>query len=113
MRISDWSSDVCSSDLFLGKARLAASVDPVDDLHVAIGMFDKGGATLHPIAVIVIGDVAELPDFGGMNVPADDPIHVTLGGGVRDRLFKAADIFDRILHQTGRASCRDRVCQYV
>src|SRR3546814_18721491 len=61
-------------------------------------MFDKGGATLHPIAVIVIGDVAELPDFGGMNVPADDPIHVTLGGGVRDRLFKAADIFDRILH---------------
>src|SRR3546814_7569220 len=96
MRISDWSSDVCSSDL----------VDPVDDLHVAIGMFDKGGATLHPIAVIVIGDVAELPDFGGMNVPADDPIHVTLGGGVRDRLFKAADIFDRILHpllQIGRA----------
>src|SRR3546814_19876247 len=105
MRISDWSSDVCSSDL------------------------------------------------------------VTLGGGVRDRLFKAADIFDRILHpllqiggkrpigqaeaathavendvglqqqlicavaeegeparikhdavehvEIGRASCRERVCQYV
>src|SRR3546814_6198729 len=97
--MSDWSSVVCSSYLslrfrqhrFLGKARLAASVGPVDDLHVAIGMFDKGGTTLHPIAVIVIGDVAELPDFGGMNVPADDPIHVTLGGGVRDRLFRSEE----------------------
>src|SRR3546814_18024215 len=33
-----------------------------------------------------------------MNVPADDPNHVTLVGGLRDRLFKAADILDRILH---------------
>src|SRR3546814_4497765 len=62
MRISDWSSDVCSSDLFrLGPAHIAGTAE---DLH----------------------------GFRGAE-----------GHGLRRLVFQ----------QIGRASCRERVCQYV
>src|SRR3546814_1566702 len=89
MRISDWSSDVCSSDLpqpahtpgysgagppTAGKALLRAFIIAVDKAdHIAFGNGDMpkpGGAA-----------------FGDGNMPKAD--------------------------QTGRASCRERVCTYV
>src|SRR3546814_8839278 len=62
MRISDWSSDVCSSDLIRGLGQFADN-----DLY-----------------------------------PAIDP--------VTTRLQKLSDL---AMVQIGRASCRERVCQYV
>src|SRR3546814_18734641 len=65
MRISDWSSDVCSSDLEV----------------IALSLSD-----LRRNRVALRSELADgLPPIAG----------------------------DRIQLQTGRASCRDRVCQYV
>src|SRR3546814_6889657 len=77
MRISDWSSDVCSSDLAprrRGQQRLHAleAVGGVDS-----GLAQRGLVELFQVAYQHIG-------FGGVH-----------------------------LEQIGRASCRERVCQYV
>src|SRR3546814_4616227 len=83
MRISDWSSDVCSSDLLdrgVEREQVRLLRDRGDDLdHVP----DLLRARAEPSHLLVRGlrDVGRLPrDLG---------------------------------RQIGRASCRERVCQYV
>src|SRR3546814_4974616 len=66
MRISDWSSDVCSSDLPAKRGRAAETVKPL-----------RQGAGYRP----------------------------------RNRTNDAAAC--RLRSEIGRASCRERVCQYV
>src|SRR3546814_8691725 len=66
MRISDWSSDVCSSDLLLG--RIDRKWDTRDEIRVLIGQ----------------------------RIPV---------------LKRRAQLTNEL--QIGRASCRERVCQYV
>src|SRR3546814_9602603 len=78
LRISDWSSDVCSSDL-------AALVD-VDALELA---------ELDAVLLVLLGDVL-VTRLGHRRA---------LGGPEVDRRGRAVQI--------GRASCRERVCQYV
>src|SRR3546814_1851395 len=75
MRISDWSSDVCSSDLLARLARLGLAAE---------------------CDIIVIGD-----RFGADEALLEVAVDFArrLGGG------RALEI--------GRASCRERVCQYV
>src|SRR3546814_4684000 len=75
MRISDWSSDVCSSDLQL--------------LHHAA---DRRGRQMEP---------RQLRDRPRTH-RADDRFSESRGGGHR-----------RDIAKIGRASCRERVCQYV
>src|SRR3546814_6762564 len=86
MRISDWSSDVCSSDL----STLAFDVErvrkdfPVLAEHVhgkPLVYLDSGASAQKPTAVLEAMD--EVYRTGYANV------------------------------QIGRASCRERVCQYV
>src|SRR3546814_2146851 len=81
MRISDWSSDVCSSDLTLGQAHsfvhTLANIYPAlrHGLHAAntrAGMTKKTNQLIKDIRLILIGNA-----------------------------------------EIGRASCRERVCQYV
>src|SRR3546814_4899005 len=79
MRISDWSSDVCSSDLR----------ERIDDLDVLDVARDDAGARVLDLRI-----VRALP--GEANVL----------GGERIAVVKL-DV------QIGRASCRERVCQYV
>src|SRR3546814_5979592 len=93
MRISDWSSDVCSSDLRLqslmdGLARieLARLEQP---RHVAIELVHARkeidhDETLHP------------------DPRADRPREIAQFGRPRD-----------VVDEIGRASCRERGCQYV
>src|SRR3546814_10525222 len=81
MRISDWSSDVCSSDLGLG------ANPPMDD---ALDPW-------HPDARR--GHAARCPRALCREAPGD----------VRDDRVRA----DARRAQIGRASCRERVCQYV
>src|SRR3546814_8629741 len=81
MRISDWSSDVCSSDLSEGRR----VYDLVDEL------FDHG--KVHEAVVVQRYAVPVLYDL----------ITAARSQSVRDQ-------YDR---QIGRASCRERVCQYV
>src|SRR3546814_10594914 len=83
MRISDWSSDVCSSDLHLpdggAEVRQVDQDDPLADLVVAVvvglrqrrRLLDREGQVLLERCLLVL------------------------------------------VHEIGRASCRERVCQYV
>src|SRR3546814_7940021 len=86
MRISDWSSDVCSSDL---------QVDDVIHSSPAIGDIDGDG---RPEAVVGGGNYYNRGD--GRKVFA---WHVDDGSTVPG--WPQSKI--------GRASCRERVCQYV
>src|SRR3546814_4739544 len=82
MRISDWSSDVCSSDLPGGRFRNESLQEKCRG--------DGAG----------IGSVADIADIGHGR-----PQHLRVGLVERQAP-------DRI-GQIGRASCRERVCQYV
>src|SRR3546814_3579338 len=84
MRISDWSSDVCSSDLFvLPKAAIDAEIERLASIdRPASGR--RVSAVNHPM------------NTGP--VPAYAP---------------GIDVHIQVLKQIGRASCRERVCQYV
>src|SRR3546814_7087739 len=108
MRISDWSSDVCSSDLCpLGidgsntadfknfSGDVTVRWKPTDDIMTYLKYargFKSGGWNPSAPSLEAAG-------------PADPEIVDEFEFGLK------ADFFDR--HQIGRASCRERVCQYV
>src|SRR3546814_21074923 len=99
MRISDWSSDVCSSDL-----RLAALGDLVGIAARGDGV---GGVAVEP-AVAVARPLREAAVRGdercaGFQARAD------FGGGAD--AFLASEEMER--QKLGRASGRERVCKYV
>src|SRR3546814_9928360 len=92
MRISDWSSDVCSSDLFhrgveIGLHRLRAQRRQ-RRMVVAVGA--DGDALFLHLADLVPGEIAA-------QMLVDRP-----GGNEQGER-----------QEIGRASCRERVCQYV
>src|SRR3546814_3628331 len=112
MRISDWSSDVCSSDLFTNGELAGAVRGPVPGLWLA------GLARNHLDA---------LRNHEG-RIEADAELanqrHVLAGiAGQAGEEFAGARAGDgaKIGHQLvavhadeiGRASCRERVCKYV
>src|SRR3546814_1133947 len=82
MRISDWSSDVCSSDLL---DRLAAQA---------------GGAAEDSIVAPMPGSIVT--------------VSVTVGDTVtRGQTLLVMESMKMETTKIGRASCRERVCQYV
>src|SRR3546814_1421732 len=95
MRISDWSSDVCSSDL-----RVETLPDIVDFARDSFGIFADGGDGVgHGI-----GGEGGFVDGGGDR-----------GDGLRLGFHCRTDAVGRFLDlgEIGRASCRERVCPYV
>src|SRR3546814_3237188 len=86
MRISDWSSDVCSSDL--------ASANALDDV--------KSRNTL------VCGTLGTSEPFS-----FQDPKTREVVGYEVDLCKEIANYLGVKLEEIGRASCRERVCQYV
>src|SRR3546814_1805581 len=83
MRISDWSSDVCSSDLPVGSATWLAT--EMDEDGILFGLADLGFGC---------------PELGSFALAELEAVRLPFGLGIeRD--------------QIGRASCRERVCQYV
>src|SRR3546814_15429601 len=115
MRISDWSSDVCSSDLEIHKSFKPFFVGGSDEEKKAAGEAITRQFTL--LTGGMKGDYL----FGAFSV-ADPFLFVMLrwafafGIGVPEPLIA---YFDRIqarpaiARAIGRASCRERVCQYV
>src|SRR3546814_19765703 len=106
MRISDWSSDVCSSDLRLRPLYQA----PVDGLPLIwMALFDR-------VEQIPANEVpALLPDPDGAWIgPLQPGISYSEYQAMAERVLRligAGDISQA--NQIGRASCRERVCQYV
>src|SRR3546814_11793710 len=94
MRISDWSSDVCSSDLLVEREDegLAAAVHAIEDLGPdrddRRDVDDSAGPARHEAGCRGVGQTRERGDIE------------------RDHLLHGVDAI-------GRASCRERVCQYV
>src|SRR3546814_15819647 len=121
MRISDWSSDVCSSDLFAVPGRvnqrwLVGLAAVAIALSGAIGVYHAGveyhwwaGATACTATFSGTGDdvLAQI-----MNAPLVrcDTAQWTLFG-ISLAGFNA--LFSLAGAEIGRASCRERVCQYV
>src|SRR3546814_1873174 len=85
MRISDWSSDVCSSDL---QDLFALAVD-----HLALGVHDV--VVLQDVLASLEVQLLDLP-LGALHGPRDHPSRYGL-----------------VLGPIGRATCRERVCQSV
>src|SRR3546814_11867246 len=93
MRISDWSSDVCSSDLFLD------SLITIVQNEVA-----KGGAV--KLTGFGTFEKAAVAARTGRNPKTGAPIKIP---STHKPKFTPGATFKEI----GRASCRERVCPYV
>src|SRR3546814_2320158 len=111
MRISDWSSDVCSSDLI--DLETIAAAAPMTELLAV-----EPGAELVRAVRVRWQDDAPLGHYV-THVPAALGVKLTpatLGKTPMLTLIKEAGIRIGAADQTikiGRASCRERVCQYV
>src|SRR3546814_994231 len=90
MRISDWSSDVCSSDLVL------AAVDHVVGAGLAVAEHQRAG-----MAKIEHHDGVGNARFGNVDARFRD-----------DERIVSAFLGLFLLVEIGRASGRERVCQY-
>src|SRR3546814_15003600 len=118
MRISDWSSDVCSSDLqfALGiKRRQVVEIDAVAD-DIGIVEIDGGELGQREIALAVLGP-ADLAFDGVAGTQAEFTNLIgrdvdVVGTSEIVRLGAAQETETVGQHQIGRASGRERGCQY-
>src|SRR3546814_15142657 len=103
MRISDWSSDVCSSDLEIGNIEEEGhdGVEPAAEMVGAKIAHNKIPERIfHAVEPRAHGEGEETDGPGPMGVEPALP-------GMGEGALGAKD------HEIGRASCRERVCQYV
>src|SRR3546814_11389525 len=116
MRISDWSSDVCSSDL----ARLDVRTRQSEHGPVQIGILAAGELRVESGPELQQG--GDAPVDGDLarawrQRAADQLQERGLAGAVSpddaDRLAPMDVEVQCAQCQIGRASCRERVCQYV
>src|SRR3546814_7440466 len=97
MRISDWSSDVCSSDLILGLPAQAAQMNPMSDM---------GGA--------MTGDEMA-PSGDCRHCDMDATVDMAACNGfclVMQALLPRGAPMPVAISKIGRTSCRERVGQY-
>src|SRR3546814_2346563 len=96
MRISDWSSDVCSSDLVPDlSAAIVAAAAPAARRRSRLASEPISAARWGLLVLGLTQLVLAVPSLVGLS---DGSVHATREVGA----FKI-----------GRASCRERVCQYV
>src|SRR3546814_12059723 len=116
MRISDWSSDVCSSDLSFD----GASSDGVGRVRAILGRvapharIDEQSAWLQPLSGLL--DTLRLLGVGIVLLVALAMVG-TVVLATRAALNTHRETIE-VMHlmgatEIGRASCRDSVCQYV
>src|SRR3546814_11013656 len=137
MRISDWSSDVCSSDLFMAPFLIRVHGLSVEDAGLLLALtYGVGGMIGMPLGGVITDAIRkrrpgrELGTFGIVNIvvaliataaflapswqAAISFLAVYAAGAV---LYYAVTfscfVTETPSHQIGRASCRARVVQYV
>src|SRR3546814_12992054 len=107
MRISDWSSDVCSSDLRRGDY-LGGTVQVIPHITDAIKEFiadDREGVDFMLVEVGgTVGDIESLPFLEAIR-------QFGLEAGRGQAVYIHCTLVPFI--EIGRESCRERVCQYV
>src|SRR3546814_19932640 len=100
LRISDWSSDVCSSDL-------AGSIDS----HIYLSLIS--GTHLGQAAVTGLPIAGLLLRRRRARIDAFNQVALIGIGLVQADQLLAFATRHHPVQQIGRASCRERVCQYV
>src|SRR3546814_14288778 len=113
MRISDWSSDVCSSDLAeaLGDLGLAFELEASGPALADDFPFDRTVVLYHCDRDVLLGQVED-----GCREQGIDPRRLVLHAHlVLHAPFRLeADLRRRDgLDEIGRTSCRESVCKYV
>src|SRR3546814_15721284 len=110
MRISDWSSDVCSSDLVekMGKPAPACATPVMDGMQVRTRSDKALHAQRNVMEFLLINHPLDCPicDQGGECELQD----LSMGYGRSVSSFAERK---RVVAAIGRASSRERVCQYV
>src|SRR3546814_19874138 len=107
MRISDWSSDVCSSDLRLLEPRLIDRRLAQPHLVLPRAAAEDHAYTRRRLAVEALEAETDLP-LGRLGIPGDmQAAHADLS----DLAVPQNPRTDHL--PIGRASCRARGCQYV
>src|SRR3546814_4790461 len=106
LRISDWSSDVCSSDLGAALSGIAAE-----------NLEGGSGITSRTIASLEHGWARDRDRLTSRDVLVVDEAGMIGTRQLQRVLSEAADAGAKVVlvgdTQIGRASCRDRVCRYV
>src|SRR3546814_15969854 len=102
MRISDWSSDVCSSDLPSG-----LRIRGLDWSGILFNEFAVSGMVL--LGVLTAAHRRNAVVLAARNEELERLRSVESQRAVALERTRIA----RELHEIGRASCRERVCQYV
>src|SRR3546814_18672907 len=103
MRISDWSSDVCSSDL-LRRGAIAGATLKFRDSRASARFADTTIPALGIISGVGVPLLREGRFDGGFYVTQASPRVWTPG---------AIALIEEVAIQIGRASWRERGCQYV
>src|SRR3546814_13450199 len=114
MRISDWSSDVCSSDLLAGRAPLAILKIVMSDRIECARCWSNYSLSCHTTALgwikteelYMTEQFSVRPLGGGMSALLYDD-------GLRRHMLQAYNYMGLGIEEIGRASCRERVCQHV
>src|SRR3546814_12183549 len=107
MRISDWSSDVCSSDLIVSLGADAYA------MQVFSGQLIVAAARtlFHPRRLRLTPTVAMMQDAGVNALPIVFIMTFFIGAIIA--LVGTNLLTSLGVEEIGRASCRERVCQYV
>src|SRR3546814_7955413 len=95
MRISDWSSDVCSSDLF-------------SELYIALQQGVVDGQE-NPLANIASSKIYEVTPYISLSAHKWESTPFFMSKMALGRIGAP----ERAAIEIGRATCRERVCQYV
>src|SRR3546814_14810142 len=115
MRISDWSSDVCSSDLPLaGQSMTGADmlVQILADEGVEVVFGYSGGAILPSYDAIFRYNARHTPAGGSEPMPLIVPANEQAAGFMAAGFARASGQVGA-RGEIGRAACRARVCPYV
>src|SRR3546814_10961204 len=108
MRISDWSSDVCSSDLDFGAGNLFFPISYIfGDVLTEVYGYARARRAIWAGFAAMIFATAMSAVVVGMKPSADEPFNHTLQPALEIVFGNTCRI------EIGRASCRARVCQYV
>src|SRR3546814_11405221 len=111
MRISDWSSDVCSSDLIL-KALVDAGIPTASHIGLTphtiamFGGFKIQGRTA-AAAMQILEDALAIQDAGCFMLEFE-AVPAPIARLISEQLEIPTNGIE-----IGRAACRERVCQYV
>src|SRR3546814_15769978 len=104
MRISDWSSDVCSSDLNLPRDFLTLAFIGHEEVHHVLN--DRPAERPAELEILRLDLARTAAEFFERRRGA----HALVG--IVDEGFTVKCVGARA-RKIGRASCRERVCQYV